>query len=457
MYRKFLSMWPLLRDHFRPSLFRSSLFRASQVLLAIAILVIVVARPTETASTNAEALSLIKELEQQNPKYLTDMHGNADKGLQRLMALRFQATTDVQAAIDRMQKKPERAKLVAALYRVLGFVKDPASVPWLEVKLRGSERQTIHEAYMPHWQDEFSIGFGNNEGFGGWTWLTGRERWITFFIDAYTSEPNSDRRLELMNVVKGFDDPAAMQFFLTQRKALTNSKEVDADPVNAREVLLVEAYLYQHDVPIEEKRMVSAINALVADPRNRKLLIGTAAALRNKAFVPYLISTLDVAEEYISNPYFPSSDGLKYITFELDIETSADWKSWYLLHQGESRKLWLQSAFESFKKRLARDPTGAQQWFAKKAIYYWNEIAVLQLIRTELLARPEFHSKIAGWINMTYSEFNRAKLKPVADELLRHPEQLENWARQRLQQCRFEQPNQPITWEMYVRMSNWRL
>jgi|GEM_PF-5402480 len=447
MYRKFLNARQLLRGWFR---------------LSITVVVLIVAGIAEAASMNAEALSLMKVLEQQNPDYLSDMHGNVDKDLQRLMALRFQATTVVQAAIDRMQANPKRAKLVAALYRVLGFVKDPESVRWLGTKLHGSERQIIHDTYMLQWHEVFGIGFGNDEGFGGWQWLSGREQWITFFIEAYASEPNSSRRLELMNVLKGFDDPLAMQFFLTRRKAVSNPKEVDPKEVDdkhvdAREALLVEAYLYQHDVPVDEKRILSAINALIDDARNRALLIGTADALRHQAFVPYLISTLDSAEAGVFPAYFPSRSVLKKITFELDIETNVDWSSWYLQHQRESRKQWLQTAFYSFKKRLVRDPAGAHQWFAQKASYHWNEIAVLPLIRAELLPRAEFHSEIAGWINMTYSEFYRARLKPVADELLLHPEQLEDWAKRLLQGRGFDQPNQPITWEMYVRMSNRRI
>lgn len=442
MYKKFLNSWQLLHCQFRPSQFR----------LSIAILIVIVAGTTEAASINAEALSLVKGLEQQNPEYLSDMHGNADNGLQRLMVLRFQATSVVQAAIDRMQGNPKQRELVAALYRVLGFVKDPASVPWLEIKLRGSERQTIHDRYMQQWHDGIGIGFGNNQGFGGWQWLTGRDQWIAFFVDAYASERNSDRRVELINILKGFDDPLAMHFFVARRTMVSAPKQFDP-----RETLLSEAYLYQHDVPVDEKRIVSAVKALAGDSRNRELLIGTADALRHEAFVPYLISTLDVAEEGVFPAYFPSRRILENITFELDITSNKDWNLWYSKHLGESRKQWLQSAIESFKARLARDPTGARQWFARKASYSWNEIAVLALIRTELLPRAEFHSEIAGWINMTYSEFYRARLKPVADELLRHPEQLEDWARRLLAGRRLDPSSPPITWEVYVRRSNQRM
>jgi hypothetical protein len=363
------------------------------------------------------------------------------------MVLRFDATAAVEGGIDRIERDPRRAKLVAALYGVLGFVKDPSSTSWLDAKLGSERRQTIHDHYMSKWQSGIGFGFGNNEGFGDWPWLTGRERWVAFFIRAHDSEPSLDRRVELMNVLKGFDDPAVMQFFLTQRKTA-------GDP---REILLVEAYLHQHDVPVDGKRIVTAIKALTGDPRNRDLLIGTADALRHEAFLPYLISTLDVAEQGVSPPQYLSRYVLQGITFELDIEDRQGWTTWCLSHGSGRREQWVQAAIDSFRRRLSRDPAGAHEWFRKNASYRWNDIAALPLIQTDLLPLKAFRSEIAGWINMTYTEFYRPRLKPIADELARNPEQLEDWARNLLVERGFIPRARPDRWEEYVQVSNMRL
>lgn len=403
--------------------------------------------PALAASKSGEAIRLVDDLERNSPDFLFDMHGNAVASLQKLEILRFDATEAVESGIDRMERDPKRAKLVTALYQVLGFVKDPASTAWLERKLRSPQRRSIYGSYLPSWQDSIGFGFGNNEGFGGWPWLTGRDQWIDFFITTHDTESSADERVALMNILKGFDDPAAMRFFEAQRMTAT-------DP---REILLIEAYLHQHDVPVNGARISAAINALKIDPRNRNLLVGTADALRHEAFVPYLISTLDIAEQNETPPQYLSQYVLQDITFELDVEGKQAWNAWYSEHGAESREQWVQSAIASFKAFLKRDPVRAEGWFAKKASYRWNDLDALPLIRDDLVPRAEFHSDIAGWINMSYTEFRRPQLKPIADELARHPEQLEKWARKLLMERGFFPRPSAVTWEQYVRSSNRRL
>ncbi|HZR03538.1 MAG TPA: hypothetical protein VFA81_10240 [Burkholderiales bacterium] len=276
-----------------------------RLLAAVAIFLSCAAGSAKAAPADHGATYLVKLLEQEDPRYLIDMHGNAQGPLLQLEVLRFKATAAVQAGIDRTESDPQRASLVRALYKVLGFVKDPASIPWLEKKLRSPQRQSIYDNYMWHWQDGIGFGFGNNEGFGGWPWLKGRDQWIAFFIAAHNIEPSPDRRVGLMNILKGFDDPAAMQFFRAQR-------ETAQDP---REILLIEAYLHQHDVQVDGARIATAVNALKGNPANRDLLVGTADALRHEAFVPYLIDTLDVAEPNVFPFRYLSEDVLQDVTF----------------------------------------------------------------------------------------------------------------------------------------------
>jgi hypothetical protein len=250
-----------------------------------------------------------------------------------------------------------------------------------------------------------------------------------------------------MNILKGFDDAAAMQFFKAQ-------SETAQDP---RETLLIEAYFYQHDVLANGARIASAVNALKGDPSNRDLIVGTADALRHEAFIPYLIDTLNIAEENVTPPQYLSHYVLQDITFQLDVEGKEAWNTWYSKHRTETRTQWVQLAIASFKERLVRDPAGAKEWFAKKASYRWNDLGALPVIRDELLPKPEFHSEIAGWINMTYTEFRRPRLKPIADELARHPEQLEDWAKRLMMGRNFISPPHAVTWEEYVNWSNMRM
>jgi hypothetical protein len=58
---------------------------------------------------------------------------------------------------------------------------------------------------------------------------------------------------------------------------------------------------------------------------------------------------------------------------------------------------------------------------------------------------------------MTYTEFRRPRLKPITDELARHPENLEDWAKNLMTERGFLPPPHVTTWEMYVRWSNMRM
>ena len=83
-------------------------------------------------------------------------------------------------------------------------------------------------------------------------------------------------------------------------------------------------------------------------------------------------------------------------------------------------------------------------------------VATLPLIREDLLPRAEFHSEIAGWIDLSYRETYRSELNAVADILL--AERLEPCARRLLEQRGFIiVPTQSESWEDHVRRSNMRV
>ena len=123
----------------------SRLLQVGRFLVAVAILLSFPAGSAQAALEDHDATHLVKILEQKDSEYLVDMHGNAHGALRQLEVLRFKGTAAVQAGIDRMESDSQRAAQVRALYGVLGFVKDPASIPWLEKKLRSTRRQSVYD------------------------------------------------------------------------------------------------------------------------------------------------------------------------------------------------------------------------------------------------------------------------------------------------------------------------
>ena len=417
----------------------------AKALLVVTALLFLPSAKAEAEAGQEEATRLVQALQSEDPRFFFDMHGNANETLVRLMQLRFEATAAIQNGIDRVEGKSRYARQVDGLYHVLGFVKDPAAIPWLENKLRlPATAKAVNESYMPGWHYGVGVGFSSNQEFGEWPWLNGREQWIAFFIRAFASAKSVERRMALANVLKGFENPVISQLFLKLRVSATDD----------REVLFVEAYLHQHGIAADGTRIAQAIDALDGNSQNRELLLGTADALRHEAFVPYLIKTANVADQFTYPPSFSSRFALQKITFQLDIEEKKNWQAWYAKHRGESREQWVVAALQTFRGLLTEDPATALKRFRECNVYRWNDMSVLPIIMRDLLPRPEFASAIAGWINLTYTAAYRPQLQPIAEELAKHPERLDDWAKRLLQQRGFLPQTQRESWDDYVRISN---
>jgi hypothetical protein len=393
----------------------------------------------------ATAEELLEDLFRSDPDVLRDYHGNANNRLQCLMVLRFSATDAITTAIDQLESDPKHEALTQALYRVLGFVKDPASIPWLRTKLASPRRAQVLDHWLYEWQSFVGIGFGNNEGFGNWPWLTGREHWIALMKEIHAESEDAVSRLIVLNVLKGFDDHDVRAYF----------REVSAADRSSDEWLLAHAYLVQHGDRPDTRRIEWAISALAGDPVHRDLLLGTADALRHEAFVPYLIDTWDVARPNVMPASYDSRIMLEKVTYAVGPDSAQAWRTWFEAHGNRTRDDWVNEALASFRALRERDAAAARIAF-DQLTYRWNDAAALPLIR-ELLDDPAYHSRLAGWLNMTYTPHLREQLTPIANVLTARPHQLEDWARDLLRTRGFLPSPTPETWEDHVRGSNLRI
>lgn len=387
-------------------------------------------------STPAEIIAAL-EHDDSDDAYLYDMHGNADQRLQQLMVLRFDATAAVMQAIDRLEGDRRQAKLRAALYDVLGFVKDPASIDWLRTKVY-SDTDAFYRDYLPAWR-------GTIDGFGSWEWLTGRNRWIAFWREAFDGETLPERRIELLCVLCQFDDPSVVSFFETRRSLASDPKEV----------LLTESYLDSHDVRADDKRVQWAVDSLARSPGNRDFLITMARHLRHKAFVSYLVDNADAQEPNAFPPYYHAERALQAITFECAMHGKVAWQRWYAAHGQEDRHQWTERATSAFREKLARNPVAAANEF-DHVVYCWNEIALLPFVETELARHTELHSAIAGWINLTYTDAYRERLRPLAERIGKGGH-IDDVARRLLQERGYLPGGRKRTWAETVEVANMRV
>lgn len=395
--------------------------------------------PGPIGPNTATAAQIVARLEQGQSRdgFLFDMHGNANDDIQRLMVLRFGATDEVVQGIDRMDGEASLASARSALFGVLGFVKDPDSIGWLRALLR-SNPESFYSDYLPAWK-------GRRDGYGSWAWLTGRDRWISFWFEAFQEEPSPERRVELLWVLCQFDDAKIVSFFAERR----------AQAKDPREVLIVESYLSAHGMRANDARVGWAVDALRRVSKNTDFLISIAGRFRHEAFVPFLVGVSDKTEPNSYPPYHAAERDLQSITFECALHGKAAWQRWYVDHGKEDRTTWMHRAVDAFRADLTGNPEQAAQRF-DKLIYCWNDIAMLPFVQDTLAPHAEFHSAIAGWINLTYSDVDRERLRPLA-ERIGADRQIESWARRLLEERGYASGSRKNTWADVVRMDNMRL
>ena len=395
--------------------------------------------PPETApaksSTASQLIARLTSDESQGLLY--DAHGNTFGDLEQLEVLRFSATAEVMRAIDRMKGDSRLASVRSALFDVLGFVKDPASIEWLRQKRR-SDVEAFYQDYLPAWK-------GRLDGFGSWEWLTGREQWIAFWLEAFNEEQSPDRRIELLSVLCQFDDASVVSFFETRRVVAKDAKEV----------LFIENYLGSHGTPIDSDRVVWAVDMLSRSSKNDDFLVSMARGLRHEAFVPFLIGISHMADPNTTPPYYAAERDLQAITFQCDLHGKAAWQHWYATHGKEGRSAWTRTAVDSFRLGLEQHPKEAARRF-EKLVYCWNEISMLPFVEGELAPHDDFHNSIIGWINLTYSDFARERLRPLA-ERIGADQHIEDSARRLLQERGYLPGLPNKTWAKTIEIANSRL
>ena len=340
-------------------------------------------------------------------------------------------------AIDRLEQDRSKIRHVAAFYDLLGFVKDPASIEWLQRKAVTKNTVGLSEKWLQRWLDSF-------DGYGTWLWLEGRVRWIAFFIDTYTRETRSTIRADLLKVLSGFDDTVVVNFFQEQGRLALDS----------RETLAVERYLERHGGEPNTARIKKAIQTLSLNPDNRQFLIEFAYSFRHEAFVPFLIGALEsVPKDYSREALWNAQDALEQITFEIHVRGKDAWVRWAAENGAAGRLVWRDRAVDLMRRTLQKDVKSALALF-EKTVYRWNDILFLPFIETELANRSAFHSSIAGWINLTYEPIIRSRLVSVARQITVRPKALEPWARELLVERSFLPGREKETWEQLVQMHN---
>lgn len=368
-----------------------------------------------------------------------DWHGNANESLQQLMKMRFAATRRICQELDAADRA-EFPTYVWTLYHVLGFVKDPASIAWLDADL-GHDRETdLYESYMPHWRT-FLRGAGHDYV----KWVEDPARWSAFFQRLYGRENDPERRFTILYAMQEWlHDPSTLAFFTRQEQSSETRGE---------ELLIAQLYLHQHARDFDVERLKRTIDELKSAEEAASLLLSFADQIRHEAFVPGLIS---VAGPKTNEAHVGSVQWvLEEISFRRDVSGREEWTAWYARHGHETRQEWIEGAVREFLELIDARPLEAKA-FLDKAMYRWKDIMLLPHME-ELLKHKIIHDELVGWINLTYRPHWRQSLHAVAKRIIEESgDDLAGWAVGLLRGLDFLE-GRTTTWKGHVRADNSKL
>lgn len=391
-------------------------------------------RPPEEGRTAGPSVrGLLTGLRGKSEGQFFDFHGNACPQLEEVIAARFHAT---EAILNELDAKQSNSGYVHALLFALGFIKDPASIAWLDLQMKNPEMANfVYRSWMPRWETRLSAATHSQLN-----WLEGKALWREFFIKRFRLETNDIRRLILLRIITSWFHDAETKEFLVEICSSAN--------LLPSESVLAQMYLSQHGQAIDINRLREAIHLLTA-ARQDKFLLEVSREFRHEAFVPYLISALETQPGTTSgDQQFDPEELLRRITLALDISGVANWQAWYRRHQSEKRTAWIERAVNELLQLLERDEGTAVQSFGR-AIYFWDDPSFLTYMKKFVRFKSLANSMI-GWINLSYRSYARDKFYNLAVLILQtQASELTSRSKEILRQLDFLE-GQRESWMQYV-------
>ncbi len=368
----------------------------------------------------------LRALRAQSPALYFDVHGNGCEELRLLMRERFAATSAICEAIE--QEPPGSSELKGALFIVLGFVKDAASIPWLEERLDGPDAGVISRNWLGLWRGFLDSDAPRSDK----KWLTGGDAWAAFFRRWIARPDALAARPALIRVLTDwFHDPATVATVEALEGSLTDGEDI----------LIAQLYLKRHGRAPDRVRLLQAMARLGGKEEGDRVLFDFARELKHEAFVPWLVAHADQEA---------ARDALRATTFVLGIGGRGNWEEWHRRHGAESRAAWMAAAVKSFEDELALDE-GSAATYLEKAVQYWNDILLLPSME-RWAARPALERAIMWWVDLTYHPAHREPLRELAAAVLAPSST--DWALDIMKDLGFMESDPEDTWERHVRFSN---
>jgi len=330
-----------------------------------------------------------------------DQHGNFDPEFVRLARDRFTATAGLLARVEHSDDPAERA----AVYLVLGFTKDPQSIPWLEARLAGADRQLILEYWLSQWRTPPL----QPDCLQAAQWLTERDTWARFFVNLCRTAPTARTRV-LEVICAYFHDPA------TRTALLELARDKDLSP---EDVLLSQGYLLTHGQEVDGPRLglATATLALTRPDWLRWEIQGYQ--ILHESMVPALILAMGDNAPAAAGPTLEGI--LRRITLQRGVTGRTQWQGWYRANSATTRRTWV-TAVASELAAAGADPNAVRPVLLalpgeRKEWPDRADAALVDIVRP-LAAIPTLRPTLAEWIPYAYTPACHEQFAALAREVL---------------------------------------
>lgn len=241
-----------------------------------------------------------------------------------------------------------RENYVDALYRVLGRIGDPASIPFLRAALRGPQRAYVFRSWLDHWGWAGSPAWSH--AYRGW--LGDLERWARFLPEVYAAAPDSAARLAVLRKMAStlFEVPA-IDFF--------RGLEKDGG-IGGRERIVVASYLLQIGEPVDGDALTQALAAVEAEDAHRDPQWALFVEVHHEAIVPFLIEGLQSLDSPGLSAFYIES-ALEDVTLVTGVAGPQAWNQWWEQHRTETRAQWVARAIEEIDRTIPNDLDRARE------------------------------------------------------------------------------------------------
>jgi hypothetical protein len=296
-----------------------------------------------------------------------------------------------------------RENYVDALYRVLGYIGDPASIPWLQEALRGPQRRYVFTSWLEQWGCLAPPALC----YGACQWVWTPEAWSAFLPELYCAAPDSAGRVAVLRRTMSVSCGPQTLAFLRQ---LDGNQDV-----TGWERITSAGYLIGAGESIDGGALAGALAQAKRQEGSVRPWMVLSANLAHEAVVPYLLEWLARAAPG-EKPDPMCEYALRCATLEPDIEGPSAWRDWWERHQGETRGQWVERAIARIDAAVHVDTARAEKLIAQF-------LALDSAHAFECLARweeePLLHDAIARLICERYNPYWRADyeriLKPIVE------------------------------------------